>query len=83
MLYKSIPVPNFYILGKKPYSIQTLELRNFPICFWCPQGELSSLPSVDFPPAPDMEEETPILQEERTKRRRDKGLIVSLDTDDE
>ena len=35
---------------------------------------------IDVPPAPDMEEETPILPEERTKRRRVKGPIVSLDT---
>ena len=35
---------------------------------------------IDLPPALDMEEEMPILPEERTKRRRVKGPTVSLDT---
>ena len=35
---------------------------------------------IDLPPAPDIKEETPILPDRRTKWRRVKGPIVSLDT---
>ena len=35
---------------------------------------------IDLPPAPDIKEETPILPDRRTKWRRVKGPIISLDT---
>ena len=38
-----IPAPNFNTMWKKPYSVYTCELRNFPICFWRSQRKLSSL----------------------------------------
>ena len=39
----NIAVPNFNTLWRKPYSIYTYKLWNFPTCFWWPQRQFSSL----------------------------------------